>query len=855
MYRVTVVTDGKEYVLLNKQLRLIDPKLEEHAGNTPNYFKFKIDVNHLNYDKINPLTSVFYVYEDNIELFRGRAINSEEDFYRTHNITCESDLAYFLDSIVRPFSFTGDIDEFVEFLLDNHNSQVEDFKRFEKGIITVVDGNNYINRSSIDYSNTLDVMRNKLVKTHDGYFRTRYEDKHRYLDYVVEANVKNRINTYAMKVDDRTRQTIQFGVNLQQFTRTKDATSIFTVLIPIGARITETASDGTEIERVVDITSVNDGKDYIEDEEAIAKYGRIVKVVEWEDVTLPQNLLLKASHYLSKSLYFSDTITLSAVDLALIDSKYEHFQVGQLTRVVSKPHGIDLEYMLEERTLYLQEPSKSTITLGAKRETLSSYTNKTNNQFTEIIDDVATHTSDEINRRVDNGNKLITGGLGGYVVFGLNDDNKPEEILIMDADNKDNAKNVIRINKNGIGFSNSGYDGYYKNAWTIDGNLVADFVTTGTMLAERIRGGTLEVGGSGLGKDGEIVVKNTKNKELVKLDKNGMTLDSSVKIAWNNVENADANVNTMIDDELSSDDTKNMITSISENTIKTTNVIANNLKVKSANIEGTLIADKISGGTLKGVVVESEDRTNVNKVVINYGQYIAYRKADDIYKEWCYFGWGKVDNEYGTLVMSKNDSKFLALCSSTGAHLIINDGWTVDGYSDKVYIFGGLQVQGHINLIGNRLYFFDKPIGQGQSVSSLGFGWWIDGSASIYADSHFWARGEMGATDFTYLSDRNLKHDIHYLDIERGVISTESIFDEINPCTYVLNDDENEKVRFGFIAQDIEEALQKANIENQSIVKTVDDGKKGVSDVQLLPILWSEVKRLKRRVEELENNK
>ena len=93
-------------------------------------------------------------------------------------------------------------------------------------------------------------------------------------------------------------------------------------------------------------------------------------------------------------------------------------------------------------------------------------------------------------------------------MIGRAEDGHPEEILIMDAPSKETARNVIRMNKNGIGFSTSGYNGVYRNAWTIDGNLVADFVTTGSMLADRIRGGTLEVGGSGLGKDGEIILKD-----------------------------------------------------------------------------------------------------------------------------------------------------------------------------------------------------------------------------------------------------------------------------------------------------------------------------------------------------------
>lgn len=89
----------------------------------------------------------------------------------------------------------------------------------------------------------------------------------------------------------------------------------------------------------------------------------------------------------------------------------------------------------------------------------------------------------------------ITGGLGGHVVFNQNADGEPQEILIMDTDDINTAVNVIRMNKNGIGFSQTGYQGPFTSAWTIDGKFNANFIATGTLLANFIRGGTLTLGG------------------------------------------------------------------------------------------------------------------------------------------------------------------------------------------------------------------------------------------------------------------------------------------------------------------------------------------------------------------------
>lgn len=87
---------------------------------------------------------------------------------------------------------------------------------------------------------------------------------------------------------------------------------------------------------------------------------------------------------------------------------------------------------------------------------------------------------------------LIQGGLGGYVVIGTNADGEPNEILVMDTDDKTTAVNVIRINENGIGFSKNGYNGPFTTAWTIDGKFNADFITSGIINANLIKAGVIQ---------------------------------------------------------------------------------------------------------------------------------------------------------------------------------------------------------------------------------------------------------------------------------------------------------------------------------------------------------------------------
>ena len=130
-------------------------------------------------------------------------------------------------------------------------------------------------------------------------------------------------------------------------------------------------------------------------------------------------------------------------------------------------------------------------------------------------------TESAIAQFINSATQLITGNKGGYIVFRLNDDKKPYEMLIMDSEDINTAKNVWRWNLSGFGFSSNGYNGPYGTAITIDGKIVADFITAGTMLADRIKGGTLELGGEGNG-NGVAKVRDSAGNEIVRLDKDGV---------------------------------------------------------------------------------------------------------------------------------------------------------------------------------------------------------------------------------------------------------------------------------------------------------------------------------------------
>lgn len=107
--------------------------------------------------------------------------------------------------------------------------------------------------------------------------------------------------------------------------------------------------------------------------------------------------------------------------------------------------------------------------------------------------------------------ELITGNQGGYVVIhSSTGGDKPDEILIMDQPSIEEATQVWRWNKSGLGYSSSGYNGPYGLAMTIDGKINADFITTGGMDAARITAGILQ------SKDGRFLIDLTANTITMK---------------------------------------------------------------------------------------------------------------------------------------------------------------------------------------------------------------------------------------------------------------------------------------------------------------------------------------------------
>lgn len=291
------------------------------------------------------------IYKNNKLHFRGRALYPTDDFYNRRTVTCEGELCFFRDGVSRPYLYQDAPAAIFAEVVQLYNYQVEEFKQFQVGIVTVTDPNNYIRLESEKAEQCLDTL-NKLLDRCGGYFVFTTNDEGK------------RVINWLADLGYRSSQVIEFGENLLNFSRDGSNTDLATVIIPYGAKNEDTG------ERVT-IESVNDGLDFIQDLDAVAIRGVIAKAVYWDDVTTPDNLLRKAQQYLNDSRHIITSLELTALDLSNLDQNIDSYQVGDTIRVRSKPHAVDDDFQLTERTEDLLDPSRDSIVLGKDIKTLT----------------------------------------------------------------------------------------------------------------------------------------------------------------------------------------------------------------------------------------------------------------------------------------------------------------------------------------------------------------------------------------------------------------------------------------------------------------------------------------------------
>lgn len=480
MYTVRL-DDKKIYDARIDDLKLIEPVIELEENNAGS-FSFTIQDNHPSYDDIKRRKSIIKVYEDDEIIFAGMVYEIEEDFYKNKKVYCEGELSYLNDTIQRPAEYHDmTVRGLLETYIENHNAQVEPEKQFKLGMVTVKDPNDSI-YCYTNMETTLSCIKDDLLDDLGGIIRVRYMNNEKYIDYITEDDVRTN------------QQVIRLGENLINYTSNISSLDIATAIIPLGNRLEESPIEALDMR--LDIKSVNNNLDYVSDSIAVSNFGWIYKTVVWDDVTDANTLKSKGEKYLTDSQFDNLVIEVNALDMHLIDNNEMSIRLSDKIRIISKPHGLkDKYFRLTKQTIYLNNPENNTITLGKEEHiSLSAKTVQANNDILKAMEKI-TPASTILKQAKENASALINGnGENGYVVLHENEKGVVYEILVMDTPDINTATKIWQWNQNGLGYANSKDENgnwEFGLAMTMDGEIVADYITTGTMNCDLLKGGTI----------------------------------------------------------------------------------------------------------------------------------------------------------------------------------------------------------------------------------------------------------------------------------------------------------------------------------------------------------------------------
>ena len=273
---------------------------------------------------------------------------------------------------------------------------------------------------------------------------------------------------YARRGQDRGAY-VYSELNLRDCDYQSDTYDLATRLYPYG-------KDG------LSIASVNSGLEYIDNTQFTDK------IIErkWLD-----DRYTDAQALFDDALMILDELSKPRVSfrvdvLNLVGSRPEYsildFQLGDTVRIFDKANQIMDMQRIVRLVEYPLTPEKNKVDFSNSPIKYSGGNSKQIADLSQIL----TSTKAELNQAIDQVTALVMNGETGNVVMRYNEQNQPYEILIMDTTDINTATRVWRWNMNGLSYSSSGYDGPYTTAITMNGQIVANFITTGTLSADRI---------------------------------------------------------------------------------------------------------------------------------------------------------------------------------------------------------------------------------------------------------------------------------------------------------------------------------------------------------------------------------
>lgn len=212
---------------------------------------------------------------------------------------------------------------------------------------------------------------------------------------------------------------------------------------------------------------------------------------QWEEKPTEVQLRTAAQVYVNRSGFGIPKVSVQVSFVNLADTEeykdilpLENVNLCDIIKVQFEKLGIDTTAEIVKTTYDVLKEKYISVEIGELRSNFASTINQLDADTALAISNtgktVFAQAGSAAQDAVNNATAWLTGS-NGYVVAIKNTDGSWKELLFMDTNDVQTARNVLRMNENGIGFSRNGVGGPYTNAWTIDGNLVADFITTGLL--------------------------------------------------------------------------------------------------------------------------------------------------------------------------------------------------------------------------------------------------------------------------------------------------------------------------------------------------------------------------------------
>ena len=358
LYSPRIVREG--YCIANPKLTIELNK----AGS----FVFDIPEGNPRYSELRRMKSIITVKEDFDEIWRGRILTDEKDFYNTKSVTCEGELAFMNDILYPPHDYSKKgikMGEYFQKLMKHYAEECSEERKIECGLVTGRFADVLIYPKTTEYTNIWSLISTNLLGASTGKIKKEevdLTDYDRYL-YLRRSGDVSQLD-FVEDILQNSGQIIEFGKNLLDLSEYVDASDVYTCIIPLG----KANSKGER----VNITSKTGGNIYLRSEAGEALFGKIQKAVVWENEQHADVLFQNGKKLLEKAIEMAIKITIRAYDLHQADVNTDKIRVGDTVHVVSVPHNISTDFLCTKIVYDISNPENTEYSFGLNFKTWSS---------------------------------------------------------------------------------------------------------------------------------------------------------------------------------------------------------------------------------------------------------------------------------------------------------------------------------------------------------------------------------------------------------------------------------------------------------------------------------------------------